>query len=871
MSGTRWVRKLSPEERKSCLFGWESGFRGSRDGGILDEDNFDNPPARPATRFPTWLDLMLHQDADHETRFVMTTQTVDELVRENEQLRRRLEEAEETVRALRAGEVDAVVVENGHEQVYTLELADRPYQLLVAQLPNAAAVLSVDGRILVCNRRFAELLDVSTTSLNGCRLKDYMAPDNWSALESLLRDGRIIPVQDTLTLLPDGREPLSMHFGVSSLRGGALGQCLLLTDVTDQHQYEELRRTQKALRESERYFREMIDALPVAIYTTDAQGRLTYFNPAAVEFSGRKPELGTDQWCVTWKLFHADGSPMAHDECPMAVALKEGRIVQNVEAIAERPDGRRIWFTPYPTALRDADGRIVGGINMLLDITERKRAEKAVGLLSAIVDCSDDAIVSKDLNGTITSWNKSAERLFGYSADEAVGKSVTMLIPKDRLDEEPEIITRLKSGERVDHFDTVRVRKDGSQFDISLTISPVRDSQGRVVGASKIARDITERKKAEAALHEADRRKDEFLATLAHELRGPLAPMRNAVSILLTKGPPVPELDSARGVIDRQLQIMTRLLEDLLDVTRISRNKLELRSKPVLLSTVIDSALETSRPVIEASKHSFAVELPPEPIHLDADPVRLAQVFSNLLTNAAKYTEEGGRISLSATRQGSDVLVTVKDSGIGISPEMLPRIFEIFSQSPRALERAQGGLGIGLSLVKGLVELHGGSVSATSEGAGRGSEFVVRLPISATTPTADSRRSKGVEKPPTTPSRRILVVDDNVDSADTLTQLLSILGHEVNTAYDGEAAVAAAEAMRPDVVLLDIGMPKLDGYEACRRIRKSEWGKKMFLIALTGWGQAEDRIRTRDAGFNHHLVKPVDAATLMKLLASVPV
>ena len=616
----------------------------------------------------------------------------------------------------------------------------------------------------------------------------------------------------------------------------------------------------------------MIDALPVAIYTTDAQGRLTYFNPAAVEFSGRVPELGTDQWCVSWKLYNADGTPMAHDACPMAIALREGKVVWGVEAIAERPDGKRVWFTPYPKALRDADGRIVGGINMLLDITERRKGEKAISLLSAIVDSSDDAIVSKDLNGTITSWNKSAERLFGYTAAEAVGKSVLMLIPKGRQDEELEIITRLKRGEHVDHFDTVRVRKDGTLIDVSLTISPIRDREGQIIGASKIARDVTDRKKAEAALREADRRKDEFLATLAHELRSPLAPMRNAMHILVAKGPAVTELQSARGVIDRQLQIMTRLLEDLLDVSRISSNKMELRAMRVALAEVIDSALETSRPVIEAARHSFAVELPPERIHLEGDPVRLAQVFSNLLTNAAKYTEEGGLISLTAQRQGNDVVVSVRDNGIGIGPEMLPRIFEIFAQSPRSLERAQGGLGIGLSLVKGLVELHGGSITAKSEGVGRGSEFVVRLPISVRPAAPSSTRSTSGDKPPTAPPRRILVVDDNVDSADTLTQLLlRSWVTKSGTAYDGEAAVAAAEAMRPNVVLLDIGMPKLNGYEACRRIREQEWGKSIFLVALTGWGQAEDRARTREAGFNHHLVKPVEAATLVKLLASLPV
>jgi PAS domain S-box-containing protein len=267
-------------------------------------------------------------------------------------------------------------------------------------------------------------------------------------------------------------------------------------DVTDR------KRTESALQASERRFREMFDLLPVAIYTTDAEGRLTYFNPAAIQFSGRVPELGTDQWCVSWKLFHSDGTPMRHDECPMALAIKEGRIVDGTEAIAERPDGKRVWFRPYPRPLHDAEGRIVGGINMLLDITERKLVEQATGLLAAIVNSSDDAIVSKSLDGVITSWNKGAERMFGYTAEEAVGQDITLIIPQDRREEEGRILERLRRGERIEHFETVRERKDGTPLDISLTISPVKDGAGRVIGASKVARDITERKQAEQALAE---------------------------------------------------------------------------------------------------------------------------------------------------------------------------------------------------------------------------------------------------------------------------------------------------------------------------------------------------------------------------------
>jgi CheY-like chemotaxis protein/two-component sensor histidine kinase len=321
-------------------------------------------------------------------------------------------------------------------------------------------------------------------------------------------------------------------------------------------------------------------------------------------------------------------------------------------------------------------------------------------------------------------------------------------------------------------------------------------------------------------------------------------------------------------VIERQLHLMARLLEDLLDVARISRDKLELRKERVELAAVVESALETSRPVIEAGGHELNVALPPEPTYLEADSVRLAQVFSNLLNNAAKYTEQGGRIWLTAELKGSEVIVAVKDSGIGIAAEMLPRIFEIFSQAKPALARSQGGLGIGLSLVRGLVELHGGSVEARSEGSGRGSEFIVRLPIAARTPIQERARSSDTSLPKDVSKCRILIADDNRDGADSLAMLLNLMGHEVSTAYGGEQAIAAAETLRPEVVLLDIAMPRVNGYEVCRFIREQPWGRGVFLIAMTGWGQEEERRHTEEAGFNYHIVKPVDPAALMAVLAS---
>jgi PAS domain S-box-containing protein len=629
-------------------------------------------------------------------------------------------------------------------------------------------------------------------------------------------------------------------------------------------------------------------------------------------------------------------------------------------------------------------------------VLSRLRADR---LLASIVESSDDAIISKSLDGIIQSWNAAAERLFGFTAEQAVGRHISLIIPPDRAAEEDRIIACLKAGQRVDHFETVRRRSDGLPILVSLTISPVNDEVGRVMGASKIVRDITDRKRAEAdrqkfvtlienstdfigicdlqgvpvfvnraglemigldgleqaqqtpvrdfffpedqprileeffpsvlekghgevevrfrhfksgearwmaykvltltddggqaialatvsqdvterrrledglrrlaaELSQADRRKDEFLAMLAHELRNPLAPIRNALQVIRFSHDKKAN-EQAQSMMGRQLAQMVRLVDDLLDVSRISRGTLELRKERVRLSAVVTSAVETSRPMIDYLGHKLTVTLPNETIIVDADLTRLAQVFSNLLNNSAKYMDRGGHIRLTAERRGSDVVVSVKDTGIGIAADHLPRIFEMFSQVECSLERSQGGLGIGLTLVKRLVEMHGGVIDARSDGLGTGAEFAVRLPVVVGATEGLTAPSENDEPSAPKSSLRILIVDDNRDGADSLVMLLRIMGNDTRTAYDGQQGVDAAEEFRPDVILLDIGLPKLNGYEACRRIREQPWGKSVLLIAVTGWGQEDDRQRSREAGFDHHMVKPVDPRALMKLLAGL--
>jgi PAS domain S-box-containing protein len=905
-----------------------------------------------------------------------------------------------------------------------------------------------------------------------------------------------------------------------------------------------------------------------AVISTDGQGNVTFLNRVAEALTG-------------WSQAEAEGRPLPDvfrivnehtrrpAENPALRALRERAVVglANHTVLIAR-DGTERPIDDSAAPIRDEAGTPVGAVLVFRDVTERTRAEEAQLRLAAIVESSDDAIVSKSLDGVIRTWNAGAERLFGYTPEEAVGRPITLLIPPERLAEEQEILTRLRRGERIEHYETVRVAKDGRRLDVSLTVSPLRNPEGVIVGASKIARNITDRKRAEEelrskterlnllventkdyavvisepdgtviewqggaeritgfspdemvgkkadviftpedraagrpeeemrkaaqdgraedrrwhlrkdgarffadgvmtalrddvgklrgfgkvfkdatgeeqakesrrehterlkkladvstrlnavldlksvlgvvtaegraligahqavtevgldadnavrsfsfsdelhageaalvppsrsviyqavaagnkpvclthaelqthigwdaireaaeghppirgllaapivgpsggtlgvihlsdkyagefteedeailvqlaqmaavaientrlyhALREGDRKKDDFLALLAHELRNPLAPIRNGLQVI-RRSEDRGSRERAQEMMERQLGHMVRLIDDLLDVSRINRNKMELRRARILLGDVVSSAVETARPAIEAAGHELAVALPAEPVFLDADLTRLAQVFSNLLTNSAKYTEAGGRIRLAARVDGAEAVVTVTDTGIGIPADALPHIFDMFSQVDRSIERSTGGLGIGLALVRGLVEMHGGTVSAASGGQGRGSEFTVRLPVLSVRPDAGRAAESRTEAAPG-PRRRILVVDDNRDSAESMAEMLRLFGNEVAVAFDGLEAVERAGSFRPDVILMDVGMPRLNGYEATRRIREQAWGKAATIVALTGWGQEGDRAQTRDAGCDGHLVKPISLEDLQKLLGEL--
>jgi PAS domain S-box-containing protein len=637
---------------------------------------------------------------------------------------------------------------------------------------------------------------------------------------------------------------------------------------------EAMRTAQARASERRELLRVTLASIGDAVITTDVGGRITYLNGVAESLTG-------------WTLQTAAGQPLdavfriVNEETrqpvenPATRALRDGVVVglANHTVLLLKQGGERP-IDDSAAPIKDDDGNVSGCVLIFRDVTAERRAAQekarrlsAARLLAAIVESSDDAIISKSLDGIIQSWNAGAERLFGHPAAAAVGRHISLVIPPDRIAEEDDFIASLKAGRRIEHFVTERVRGDGQRIWVSLTISPIKDDEGKVVGASKIVRDVTRQREAEALLAEADRRKTEFLAMLAHELRNPLAPISNAVRAMrLAAGDgaaPRPMFD----MLERQVGQMVRLVDDLLDMSRISRGKIELRKQDVELGPVVDQAIEATRALYGNLNQTLAITMPARPVYLAGDPARLAQMIGNLLNNACKFTDHDGHISLTVAQEGEQAVLRVRDDGIGIAAEQMPILFEMFQQADTSLERKQGGLGIGLTLVKTLVQMHGGMVTARSEGLGRGSEFEVRLPTLSGARRAQAAPAVEELAPPG--PRRILIVDDNEDGAQSLAELLELGGHETHKANDGYQAIEAAERLRPDLVLLDIGLPRMNGYEVCQRIRQQPWGRDLAVVALTGWGQEEDRQRSREAGFDAHLVKPVDYDHLAQVLASL--
>ncbi|MGH8199016.1 MAG: response regulator [Steroidobacteraceae bacterium] len=544
-------------------------------------------------------------------------------------------------------------------------------------------------------------------------------------------------------------------------------------------------------------------------------------------------------------------------ECPVLMFTGSGSTEVAVEALKEGLDD-------YVTKTPKHYARLPYALEACLD---RQTAERARAQLAAVVESSDDAIIGMTLDGTVTSWNGGAERLLGYTSAETLGQSIAKTILPTLREEEAVTLARIAHGERVNHYETLRLAKDGVAIPVSVRLSPILDRSGRIIGISKVVRDITERKRIEEALRLADQRKDAFLATLAHELRNPLTPIRYATR-LLEPGVPPQMASDARKMIDRQLAQMARLLDDLLDVSRVTRGVLEIRREHLDLREIIASAVASAKPLADAAQQELAVKVPAEPLLLSGDAVRLAQILGNLLHNATKYTPAGGHIAVTAACEGDEVLVSVKDNGVGIAPEALRTIFDLFVQLEAPGTRSAGGLGIGLSLARDLARLHGGSIEARSAGTGLGSEFVVRLPR--------VREVAALSEPVAAPEKIavlgasgvcVLIVDDNIDAATSLSYVLALAGYHTAIAHDGKRALEVAETLRPAIVLLDIGLPGMSGHEVARRLRATPWGSELRLIAVTGWGHETDRAKSLEAGFDAHLTKPIDPEMLLQHIA----
>lgn len=565
-----------------------------------------------------------------------------------------------------------------------------------------------------------------------------------------------------------------------------------------------------------------------------------------------------------------DGKEIPSSELPMQVACT-GTEVRDVELdlVCRGRDPRKMLF--YARPLFDEQGRVRGSVGACLDITSRKQVEEALRQseqrFARFMQYLPGLAWIKDLQGRYVYVNDAAEQAFRAPRAKLYGKTDEEVFP-------PELATLFKendrrameSGANLSLIENLN-QDDGERCYYLVNKFTIMGTDGKPALLGGMAIDINDRLRAEKALKEADRRKDEFLAILAHELRNPLAPIRNALELIKGASGNGAQIEQACTLMERQVGQMVRLIDDLLDLNRISRGKVELRKTQLELATAAQHAIEVVRPHIEAKFHELTVSMPPNPLYLDADPTRLSQIIANLLNNSTKYTEAGGHIWLTAQQQGGEALISVRDTGIGIASEHLPHIFEMFAQFAPALERSQGGLGVGLALVKGLVELHGGAIEARSDGPGMGSEFIVRLPIAEGKVQTPPEPIDGGAKPRSARTTcRILVVDDNRDAADSLAMILQLKGHEIQTAYDGVEAVQAAATFRPDVVLLDIGMPRMNGYEAAQHIQEQSWGKKIVLVALTGWGQEEDKRRAIEAGLHFHLTKPVELGALDRLL-----
>ncbi len=614
-----------------------------------------------------------------------------------------------------------------------------------------------------------------------------------------------------------------------------------------------------------------------AVFVLDPQGHVLTWNAGAERMKGytRSEILGSH----FSRFYPPPEKARRVPDHELEVAAREGRFED--EGWRLRKDGSAFWASVVITAIRDERGALAGYLKITRDLTARRAQEQALAeseerfrlLLEGVADY---AIYMIDVDGRVMSWNSGAERIKGYSAHEVLGRNWSMFHPPEAVEAgQPEdIVEQARVVGRAED-EGWRMRRDGTRFWASSILTRLLDGGGRLRGFAEVTRDLTERRRAKA-LEESGRRTNEFLAMLSHELRNPMAPIRNAVALMAEREVSDPMIAWACEVIERQTQLLGRLVDDLLDISRVTLGKIRLERVGLDLVEVARSAVETVRPLVETHRHRLEVILPPEPLFVLGDGTRLVQAVVNLLTNAAKYTPDGGEVRLTVAQEGSDAVLRVRDTGVGMSRDQIARAFDLFVQGDRSLDRTDGGLGVGLTLSRRLVEMHGGTLLASSDGPGTGTEFTIWLPLAEVEASTSGASAAGAGAPAADSpagggacalSGRVLVVDDNEDAAESTAMLLRMWGLEVETAHDGVQGLQLAASFKPRYVMLDLGLPRMDGYEVARRIRQTPGlGENVLLVALTGYGQPEDLEGTRRAGFDHHLTKPVDPELLQRLL-----
>ena len=686
----------------------------------------------------------------------------------------------------------------------------------------------------------------------------------------------------TLCILDTAPRPLGLSeleaFTLKTLARQVWSQLELRKIVHEQKQVlAEQERMQAELRRAQERTRVATEAAELGLWSWDsAADQVVWGNTRPCEILGISPADGAMSASrFLREVVHPDDS--AAFAAAMAATLGNGAQFHFAGRLL-RADGALCWADFFGKAQPSVEGAPPQVLGVVSDITARKLAEfeldETRGRFENIVSQAATGVVQADAEGRITLVNQKFCEMLGYQAAELMHTLVVDITAPGSLEASRAALEKVAAGDGGAVVHKQYRRKDGSLLWATSSVSGMRGGQGEYLGVVAIVVDISESRQAEqnlrklaADLSEADRRKSEFLATLAHELRNPLAPISSGLSLLKLGGDSAAGVAKIREMMERQVGQMVRLIDDLLDVARISGGKIHLKKSRIALHQVMASAIETSRPFIEGGAHQLVVAYPAEPLFLDADATRIAQVFSNLLNNAAKYTPRGGRIGIAARRDGEAVLISVEDNGIGIAPESLSSIFEMFNQVGHNIDRAQGGLGVGLSLVRKLVEMHDGTVMAASAGEGTGSAFIVRMPVAAGTADAPSPCIPG---PAATQRRfRLLVADDNVDAAATMAAMFELQGHTPRVANNGVAAIAIARDFQPEIAFLDIGMPDMDGFETARAMRNIEGLDKLVLVALTGWGDASDRVRSRAAGFDYHLTKPADMAAVDSLFTTL--